>query len=234
MTQLTGTTRVNYIRGMFSSVAPSYDLLNKVMTFGQDRNWREFAVRMAELPHGKSILLDLGGGTGGLGIEAKRNFPKSIPVVSDFSMEMMRIGRKRPGTQFLWWSAADGLNLPYPDNIFDAVVSGFLLRNVENQLQVLREQFRVVKPGCRVVILETTPPEKDFLRPLVYIYMHWIIPFLGRLIAGEGNAYNYLSNSSDAFLPTGELAEQMIIAGFRNIEYKKINFGTIAVHWGEK
>ena len=234
MTQLTGTARVNYIRGMFSRVAPVYDLLNKVMTFGQDSHWRGFAVRMAELPPGKCILLDLGGGTGGLGIEARRNSPKSIPVVSDFSMEMMRIGRKRPEAQFLQWSAADGLNLPYPDNVFEAVVSGFLLRNVENKIQVLQEQYRVVKPGCRVVILETTPPEKDLLRPLVYLYMHWIIPFLGRLIAGEGNAYHYLSNSSEAFLPAGELAAQMDIAGFQNIKYKKVNFGTIAVHWGEK
>jgi len=234
MANLTGTARANYVRGLFSRIAPVYDRVNGLMTFGQDRHWRRFAVRMAELPPGKCLLLDLGGGTGGLGIEARREFPKAIPVVTDFSMEMMRIGRKRPNAQFFRWSAADGLNLPYPGDVFDAVVSGFLLRNVDNQFQVLQEQYRVTKPGCRVVILETTPSEKDFLRPLVHIYMHWIIPFLGRLISGDGNAYHYLSDSSEEFLSAGELAEQMVNAGFQNVGYKMFNFGTIAVHWGEK
>ena len=234
MTHLTGGERAEYIQGMFARIASRYDLMNRLMTFGQDSRWRREVIRCANLPTQESLLLDLGGGTGDLGFEALRQNPASIPIEADFTPEMLRVGQNRPGAASLRWSAADALNLPFPKDSFDAVVSGFLLRNVIDLPRALREQSRVLKPGGRIVCLDTTRPRKNILTPLVRFHMHTIIPLLGRLIAGQSEAYEYLPDSSEGFLSAEELADQMSAAGFEKIGFQRLNFGTIAIHWGVK
>jgi demethylmenaquinone methyltransferase/2-methoxy-6-polyprenyl-1,4-benzoquinol methylase len=219
---------------MFNRIAPHYDLMNRLMTLGQDGRWRREAIKRAKLPPVGSLLLDLGGGTGDLGMEAHQSNPNTIPVEADFTLEMMRVGRDRARGQALHWSAADALNLPFPDDTFDAVVSGFLLRNVVDLPQTLKEQYRVIKPGGRSVALDTTRPQKSLLTPLLRFYMHMIIPWLGRYISGQGDAYKYLPDSSEGFLSAEELAVHMAASGFGRIGFERLNFGTIAIHWGEK
>jgi demethylmenaquinone methyltransferase / 2-methoxy-6-polyprenyl-1,4-benzoquinol methylase len=145
---------------------------------------------------------------------------------------MMRAGRK-PGDAF-GWSSADALALPFQSESFDAVVSGFLMRNVVDSLQALREQLRVLKPGGRIVILDTTRPKRNLLSPFIWIHLHIIIPTLGTLLSGQRDAYTYLPDSTEAFLSAEELAARMSAAGFREIGYKRLMFGTIAMHWGQK
>jgi demethylmenaquinone methyltransferase/2-methoxy-6-polyprenyl-1,4-benzoquinol methylase len=234
MTHLTGSERAEYVQGMFARIASRYDLMNRLMTFGQDHRWRREVIRRAALPSQESILLDLGGGTGDLGFEALRQNPATIPIEADFTLEMMRVGQNRPGTASLCWSAADALHLPFPDNTFDAVVSGFLLRNVIDLPQALREQHRVLRPNGRIVSLDTTRPQKNSLTPFVRFHMRVIIPLLGHLISSQGDAYEYLPNSSEGFLTGEELAAQMVIAGFDQVGFRRLNFGTIAIHWGIK
>ncbi len=237
MANLTGTERAQYVQGMFSRIADHYDLMNRIMTFGQDRRWRRIVIRRASLPPGRSLLLDLGGGTGDLGFEALRQHPTTIPIEADFTLEMMRVGQQRSRTQAtppLSWTAADALILPFPEKTFDAVVSGFLMRNVIDTFQALQEQHRVLKPGGRIVILDTTRPRQSLLTPLVRLHMHTIIPFLGKLIARQPEAYTYLPDSSEAFLSAEKLAAQMAAAGFGGIAFQRLNFGTIAIHWGVK
>jgi len=214
MTHLTGNERAQYIQGMFNRIAPHYDLMNRLMTFGQDRHWRRETIKIAKLPPGGNLLLDLGGGTGDLGLEAHQSNPSTVSVEADFTLEMMRIGRERTRGHRLHWSAADALVLPFPDDTFDAVVSGFLLRNVVDLSKTLKEQYRVIKSGGRD--------------------MHKIIPLLGIFISGQGYAYKYLTDSSEGFLSAEELAAHMAAAGFGEIGFEKLNFGTIAIHWGEK
>ncbi len=234
MTNLTGAEREKYIQGMFARIASRYDLMNRVMTFGCDRYWRRVVIQMTGLPLKSGLLLDLGAGTGDLGLEALRRMPTTIPVEVDFTIEMMRVGQGRPGANILRWSAADALHLPFPDDTFDAVVSGFLLRNVIDLTKSLGEQYRVLKPGGRLVALDTTRSKKNMLSPLVDFYMGIVIPFLGRLISRDADAYIYLPDSSRSFLSVEELVGYLSAAGFERIGFRRMNFGTIAIHWGVK
>ncbi|MFN2167478.1 MAG: class I SAM-dependent methyltransferase, partial [Anaerolineae bacterium] len=139
------------------------------MTFGQDYFWRREVIRRAGLPSQGGRLLDLGAGTGDLGRQALRRHPDTLAVEADFTLEMMRAGQARQAARAapsaasgaLSWSAADALNLPFPAASFDAVVSGFLLRNVIDLPRALAEQYRILKPGGRIVCLDTTQPQKN-------------------------------------------------------------------------
>jgi demethylmenaquinone methyltransferase / 2-methoxy-6-polyprenyl-1,4-benzoquinol methylase len=179
-------------------------------------------------------LLDLGAGTGDLAQEALHQYPDCRPTAADFTLGMMRTGRARPGASCIYWSAADAQSLPFPDRTFDALVSGFLLRNVSDIRQSLREQHRVLKPGGRLVVLDTTRPPSGILSPLINIHLHTVIPALGQVISGEPDAYRYLPDSTEAFLAAEQLAERMLSAGFRKVGFRRMMLDTVAIHWGEK
>jgi demethylmenaquinone methyltransferase/2-methoxy-6-polyprenyl-1,4-benzoquinol methylase len=108
------------------------------------------------------------------------------------------------------------------------------MRNVGNLELALAEQFRVLQAGGKIVILETTKPKKNLLSPFIWLHMHLVIPLLGALISGVGEAYQYLPNSSEQFLSAEALAEKMKAAGFKGVVFQRLMFGTIALHWGSK
>jgi demethylmenaquinone methyltransferase/2-methoxy-6-polyprenyl-1,4-benzoquinol methylase len=114
------------------------------------------------------------------------------------------------------------------------VVSGFLLRNATDIQQSLEEQLRVLKPGGTMVALDTTRPAENKLRVLIHFYLHVIIPSLGRLITGEAEAYTYLPETTEAFLEAEQLTAYMEQAGFIQVGFRRLMFGTIAIHWGKK
>jgi len=205
--------------------------MNRLMTGYQDQRWRSEVIRRARL-HAGDLLLDLGAGTGDLAYEALRQQPQARVVAADFTLEMMRVGRhNRSGPH---WSAADALHLPFPNSTFDAAVSGFLIRNVSDPLRCLREQHRVLKPGGRIVILDTTRPRSHLLSPLIRLHMHFIIPLLGWLLTGDPDAYHYLSHSTETFFTAEHLAVLLAFAGFQRIGFRRTMFGTVAIHWAEK
>ncbi len=231
--KLTGQARAQYVQAMFSRIAYRYDLMNRLMTFGQDRYWRAEVIRRAALPTG-GRLLDLGTGTGDLAIDALR-LPGVSAVAGDFTLEMMLVGHRRLQARRQHepaWSGADALHLPFREQVFDAVVSGFLMRNVSDVERALREQRRVLRPGGRVVILDTTRPKPNLLTPVINIHMHRVIPALGKLLTGEGEAYTYLPDSTENFLSAEQLAARLQAAGFIQVGFRRLNFGTIAIHWG--
>jgi demethylmenaquinone methyltransferase/2-methoxy-6-polyprenyl-1,4-benzoquinol methylase len=154
-------------------------------------------------------------------------------VASDFTLEMMLVGKKQHDER-LDWAAADALSLPFPGECFDAVVSGFLMRNVSDIHRSLCEQYRVLKPGGRIVVLDTTRPPHNALTPLINLHLHSVIPTLGRLIAGDAEAYRYLPDSTENFLSAEGLAERMQAAGFQDVGFQRRMFGTVAIHWGMK
>jgi demethylmenaquinone methyltransferase/2-methoxy-6-polyprenyl-1,4-benzoquinol methylase len=231
MADLTGLDRSQYVQNMFARIAPRYDLMNRLMTAGQDGRWRKEVIDRAALPS-NAYLLDLGTGTGDLALSAKRLHPDCHAVAADFTLEMMQIGRQRRDTGSLHWAAADTLGLPFPDGKFDAVVSGFLMRNVTSIPVALQEQRRVLKPHGRMVILDTTRPPANLLSPLVRFHLHVIIPALGRVLTGHGEAYTYLPESTERFLQAETLAAYIAEAGFKEIGFRRRMFGTVAVHWG--
>jgi len=225
--------RAENVRRMFDRIAPRYDLLNSLMTFGRDRAWRREAVRHLGLGPG-ARLLDLGTGTGDLALEARRRHPQVRVAAADFAREMLRRARRRPGADGVGWLIADALHLPFADSTFDAVVSGFLVRNVVDLDRALTEQRRVLRPGGRLACLDTTPPGRGPLRPMLDFHLHRVIPLLGRALAGDVEAYNYLPGSTSRFLPAEELAARMTRAGFAGVGFVRRMFGTIAIHWGAR
>jgi len=220
------------VRDMFSGIAPRYDLLNRLMTAGMDVAWRRQVIQLAQ-PAPQSRLLDLGAGTGDLAREALRVEPACQICAADFSFNMMLTGKTRHG-QPRDWAGSDALNLPFESNSFDGVVSGFLVRNVVDMDRALNEQLRVLKPGGRMVCLDTTRPRKSLFSPLIRFYMLRVIPLMGALIAGNRFAYSYLPQTSREFLPAEEFLARIQQAGFQQAKFRLLNFKTVAIHWAVK
>lgn len=231
--KLHGKKRDVYLREMFAGIAQRYDLLNRLMTAGQDIRWRQEVISRASLPQRGSIV-DLGAGTGDLAREALRQYPNSKPVAVDFTLEMMRVGMQRDNAPSLEWSAGNALHLPFEEETFNASVSGFLMRNVSNVDKCLQEQYRLLKKDGVIVTLDTTQPPRNLLSPILNFYLHVIIPILGGLITGERQAYTYLPGSTVSFMKAERLAECMKSVGFREIGFRRLMFGVIAIHWGRK
>jgi demethylmenaquinone methyltransferase/2-methoxy-6-polyprenyl-1,4-benzoquinol methylase len=215
---------------MFTRIAKRYDLMNRLMTGGQDIRWRKQVIQLARLGN-NARLLDLGTGTGDLAREAATQFPRAKVIAADFTLEMMRVGQKRGPLDF---SSADALRLPFTDSSFDAVISGFLMRNVIDLQKAIQEQHRVLKKGGRIVILDTTRPKRNLLSPFIWLHMHVIIPLLGRLLTGSSDAYRYLPETTEGFVTAENMASRLAAAGFKKVGYQRLMFGTIAIHWGEK
>ncbi len=233
MAHLKGKERSAYVQNMFDRIAGRYNLMNRIMTGGQDMRWRRFVVQQARIPAG-GTLLDLATGTGDIGFEAIKAVSGIHVVGADFSLGMMIVGKSLPMGEKMDWCGADALQLPFPDNTFNAVTSGYLMRNVIDIPRTLKEQLRVLKPGGRIVVLDTSPPPDNWTRPFIEIHLRYIIPTLGRIISGNADAYQYLPSSTQAFKTPEELAAIMREAGVRNVEYQTFMLGTMAVHWGEK
>ncbi len=233
--QLQGKEKSDYVQAMFGRIARRYDIMNRLMTGGQDLRWRKFVVKKAKLPQ-NGAMLDLATGTGDIAFEALKLAPNATVIGADFALPMMVVGQNRQSGDAVRWSGADALHLPFSDEQFDAVTSGYLLRNVIDIPQTLREQFRVLKSGGKIVVLDSSPPPKNLLRPFIMIHLRYIIPLLGRIIVGKegADAYRYLPESTQAFKTPQELVALLEGAGFKDVAYQSFMFGTMCVHWGVK
>lgn len=233
MDKLTGQDRANAVQEMFQQIAPRYDLMNRLMTAGQDRAWRRFVVQQAAIPPGGTVL-DLATGTGDIAFEFLSQSAAKAVWGADFAPAMMLSGRQRPLGKRVHWVMADALHMPFASRAFDGITHGFLLRNVIDIPGALREQWRILKPGGRVVALDTSPPPRNVLRPAIQFHLGVVIPTLGRLLTGSQTAYTYLPRSTIGFKTPDALAELFREAGFTTVGYRRFMFGTIVVLWGLK
>lgn len=228
---------------MFARIAHRYDLMNRLMTGGQDVRWRRLLLEQASLSPG-GRLLDIAAGTGDITFMALKQYPHLARVVgADFTLPMLHVAQQRRRKQrwsnpklaeLLSWSGADTLHLPFADNAFDAVASGFLLRNVTSVSQALAEQRRVCRVGGRVLILDVPRPADNLWGSVFCFYFHHVVPLLGGFITGQRDAYSYLPASADAFLRPAELQVEMESVGLREVKYTLLMFKTVALHVGVK
>jgi len=235
--------KYQYVNRMFAPIAHRYDLMNRIMTAGQDHYWRELLIKQAHLPP-QGRFLDIATGTGDIAFEALRQHYQLNQVVgADFTLPMMQVGQQRwvniapkmgVDSNRLSWSGADTLHLPFPDNSFHAVASGFLMRNVTSVAGALAEQIRVCKPGGRVLVLEIPRPPDNFFGACFRLYFHHVVPMIGGLISGQRDAYAYLPASADVFLRPEELKSEMENAGLHHVSYTMLMFNTVALHVGIK
>ena len=233
MSDLSGNDRYSYVQNTFTRIAGRYDLLNRLMTLGQDKNWRHVTIQKLE-PQALKCVLDIGSGTGDFAIELKVDWPQLTVIAADFTAEMIRVGKKRYKKNDVNWVIADAQHLPFKKEAFDGVISGYLFRNVPDINLALSEQNRVLTSPGKFAALDTTPPAKNLLLPFIKIHLHFIIPLLGKIFTGDSEAYQYLPDSTENFLPADKLAGKIREHGFKSVNFVKKMFGTMAIHWGEK
>jgi demethylmenaquinone methyltransferase / 2-methoxy-6-polyprenyl-1,4-benzoquinol methylase len=216
---------------MFDRIAGFYDVMNSVMTAGLHHRWRERAADLARLKPG-SRALDVATGTGDLAVElARRVAPGGEVIGSDFSEGMLE--RARTKAPELTWEWGNALELPYPDDSFDAATVGFGARNFADLDRGLAEMARVVRPGGRVVVLEITTPAKPPLSTFFSVWFDRVVPLVGRL-AADPEAYTYLPQSVKRFPSPPDLAAAMTRAGLRDVRWILTAGGIIALHHGTR
>lgn len=225
------------VERMFSAIAPRYDFLNRVLSAGRDRVWRREAIRATALPS-SGRLLDVCTGTADMALEAARQFPAATIVGVDFSAPMIDLGcRKVAGTRVacrVHLCVAPAEALPFGDQAFDGATVAFGLRNVPDRRQALAEMQRTLKPGGRAVVLEFTTPPGRLFRRIYLCYFHRILPVIGGVVSGHPSAYAYLPASVNDFPPPQELSAWMTQAGFRDVSYRLVTGGIVAIHVGIK
>jgi len=220
-----------FVQSMFGRIADRYDLMNRLMTLDQDRRWRRQVAVCVKLPS-RGKVLDIGTGTGGIARSLRRCHPTATVVAADFTAEMMHVGHRRHPDLWIDWCGADALDMPFADQAFDGVVCGYLLRNVSDLSGALSEQYRVLKPGGRLVCLDTCPPPAGWLRPLIRLHFEVVIPLLGQLVAGDRSAYTYLPTSTEAFRTPTAMTALIRSAGFTRVAFRTFMFGTMAMYFG--
>jgi len=223
------------VAGVFTSVAGKYDIMNDLMSVGLHRIWKRFAVSLANVHEGQRVL-DVAGGSADLSRLFLKKVGRSGQVVlTDINNAMLRVGRDRlldegiatPTTQ------CDAEHLPFPDNYFDCVSIAFGLRNVTHKDAALREMYRVIKPGGRVIVLEFSKVAKP-LEKMYDLYSFKLLPKMGKLIANDADSYRYLAESIRMHPGQEELKQMMLDAGLERVEYFNMTGGVVAVHRGYK
>ena len=217
------------VAAMFDEVAPTYDLTNALLSFGQDRRWRKI-VRAAVNPVSGQKILDLAAGTGASSVAFLK--PGVKVVAGDFSEGMLAVGRQRhPDIEFVF---ADATALPFKDAEFDACTISFGLRNVVDVPKALAEMYRVTKPGGCIVICEFSKVTSRWFAPFYNFYLNQVLPAFSRLGSKTPEAYTYLSESILAWPNQHELKLKIEKAGYKKVTFQNLTFGIVAVHKGVK
>jgi demethylmenaquinone methyltransferase / 2-methoxy-6-polyprenyl-1,4-benzoquinol methylase len=225
------------IQQMFGTIAPRYDFLNRLLSFGIDRRWRKKAVQLLRYQDGSRIL-DVATGTGDVALEIARLTPASVKITgADFCREMVDLGREKvaasPYSGRIDFQVAPCEDLPFADNTFDSITIAFGIRNVVDRRVGLAEMWRVLRPGGRMIILEFSTPRSQLFRQIYYFYFRQLLPMIGGLFS-RYNAYQYLPDSVLEFPSPEEFSRMMAGVGFRNIQILELTFGIASIYVGEK
>ena len=225
------------VRSMFDRISPRYDLLNRILSGGNDQRWRKRAVGLLGDLTGKSAL-DLCCGSGDFLQILDKKFGSNTRLYgADFSANMLSVARSRldvSGKTHLLLIRADAMELPFDDNSMAAVTIGFGIRNVADKMKSLREIHRVLTPGGRLAIIEPSIPKNKLMASLFAFYFGTVMPLIGGIISGDYRAYKYLNDSVEAFPRPEEFLKMMTGAGFGNAAALPQLFGTAIIYLGDK
>ena len=236
MAELTGPARQRYVADLFARISSHYDLMNDVMTLGMHRGWKRRTASLATQAL-QGPALDVSTGTGDLAFQLARRPGVNSTVGLDLLPEMISLAQGRAVRQKasnVSLMLGDALSLPFPTGTFACATAGFSLRNMPDAREAIREMARVVQPGGRVALLELSPMENGVKARLFRLYFHGVVPLVGNLIARDRAAYTYLPQSVDRFYDADELASILRETGLENIGYRRLGFGTVCLHWGDK
>lgn len=234
------TAKGEQIEAMFDHIAPAYDFMNAAMSLGQHRRWRDTALRMASkaVPAPKRIL-DLATGTGDVAFTLRRLYPEARICGLDLSEGMLSIARKRQEKEAptsshpIEFLKGDCLQLPFEDSEYDLLTIAYGVRNFQDLRRGLKEMYRVLRPGGAVCIIELARP-KAYIPLLGYRLYTSIIPMVGRLVAGDSDAYRYLPESIAACPQRDGMTSLLREAGFDEAEWRQLTLGTLCIYIAKK
>lgn len=225
------------VERMFDRIAPSYDLLNHLLSMGIDRRWRRAAINTLR-PYAPQSVLDIATGTGDFALLAARMLRPARVVGIDLSEGMLAVGREKAKRAkldgIITFQKDDCLHLSLPDDTFDAVTVAYGVRNFEDLDRGLTEMCRVLRPGGRLAIIELCVPRRFPMKQLFRVYSRLFMPSVGRLVSHDSHAYRYLPATMEAF-PQGEVMQGILRrAGFRDVCFKRFTFGLSTLYTATK
>ena len=236
--QVAPDEKTRLVRGVFDSVAPSYDVMNDFMSGGLHRLWKDHLVRKIR-PRAGLHYLDVAGGTGDIAFRIRKKAGKDCKItLCDINAEMLSVGRDRSidmgmGDDFDWVTG-NAESLPLQDNSVDVYTIAFGLRNVTHIDDALAEAYRVLKPGGRFYCLEFSKVNEPLMAKIYDIYSFKVIPKIGKLVAKDEESYQYLVESIRKFPQQRELMHRLEAAGFQKCRFENLTFGVVAIHEGVK
>ena len=222
---------------MFAGIAGRYDIANHLLSGGIDFYWRRILTRKVKA-FGPKDVVDLATGSGDVAFKLRDRLGPDVPIKGlDFCEPMLDEARrkKKDDARYadLEFSFGDCMALPLPDASVDAITISFGLRNFEDRQRGMKEILRVLRPGGRLYVLEFSQPDKWF-RPIYYLYLKYILPWVASWATGDKSAYDYLAGTIENFPTKQALAEQLQIAGYESVEATGLTFSIVAINQANK
>ncbi|CAM3187117.1 bifunctional demethylmenaquinone methyltransferase/2-methoxy-6-polyprenyl-1,4-benzoquinol methylase UbiE [Leuconostoc rapi] len=227
------------VQALFNKIAPEYDKMNNIISFGTHKLWRQKVMSRMTFPIGADII-DVATGTADWALALAEKSDETAHVTGlDFSEEMLAIGQSKVDisdySEKITLVQGDAMALPFDDAAFDIVTIGFGLRNLPDPVTGLKEMYRVLKPGGQLVILETSQPDNPIVKPLWQLYFGKIMPVFGKVFAkGKYTEYKYLDETTEHFMDYMTLGQVLLKTGFKKVTISRFNLGAAAVHYATK
>lgn len=229
--------KAEQVEQMFDNIAPTYDLLNHLLSLGIDRHWRLAALDTLK-PFAPQHMLDVATGTGDFAIMAAHRLQPQSLLGVDLSEGMMEVARRKVSEagmgDVISFQKEDCLSLSLHTDAYDAITVAYGIRNFQDLERGLGEMLRVLRPGGRLVIIELTAPRCFPMKQLFWIYSHMVMPLIGRLVSGDSRAYTYLPSTMEVFPQGEEMTQILQRVGFKDVNFKRFTFGLSTLYTASK